>query len=63
MPAKMSTAEFLGIAFTLFGDGWAYQIHKRLGINIRTIQRMGSGKKEIPEGIAAIMRFWKVGAP
>lgn len=59
MPEKMTTEDFLIHANELFGENWAYEISKRLSINVRTVQRYGSGRREVPDAIAGILLFWK----
>ena len=54
----MPHEEFLHIALDLFGESWAYEISKRLNLNIRTVQRFASGKREVPDAVAGILRFW-----
>lgn len=54
----MTPDDFLSIALRVYGETWAKEISKRLGINIRTVQRWGTGARDIPEGVAAVMRFW-----
>lgn len=54
----MQHDEFITIARKLFDDSWAYEISRRLAINVRTVKRWGSGQRPIPEAVAGIMRFW-----
>ena len=55
----MQSEEFLAIALELFGEGWAYELHKRLQINIRTVKRWGSGVRPVPPAVAGMMLFWQ----
>lgn len=54
----MTHDEFLSIALRIYGETWAKEISNRLGIKLRTVQRWGSGARSIPDGVAAVMRFW-----
>lgn len=54
----MQHTEFLIIARKLFDESWAFEISRRLSINIRTVKRWGSGSRPIPKAVAGIMRFW-----
>lgn len=54
----MTHDDFLSIALRVYGDAWAKEISRRLGIKLRTVQRWGSGAREIPDGVSGIMHFW-----
>lgn len=66
----MAPNEFLSIGIDLYGEDWANELSNRTGLNRRTIQRMATGHKDIPQAVAGLIfyldetaEFWrKVGA-
>lgn len=45
----------------LFGEGWQYEVARRLGVQARSVKRWANGESQIPDEVEAFVRFWRKG--
>lgn len=48
--------------YELFGDGWEYEVARRLGVQARSVRRWASGESSPPEELEQFIRFWQKGS-
>lgn len=57
----MDADEFKQIAIEVFGNGWSHKLAYRLNINRSTVREYATGRKSVPDAIAAMMRHYQGG--
>ena len=51
----LSRQEFLRKAIAIWGKSWASRISELTDINVRTIERMGSGKRKLSDEVSDLV--------
>lgn len=56
----MTTGFHLNIeCFNLFGEGWEYEVARRLGVQTRSVRRWADGTNPIPDELESFVKFWQ----